>query len=228
MLHITISVKDFKAIVVHSGLNNLVTNVFYSYPSCPMQISYHDDGVWSEFILMTTAEARVTPASQVPNLDPEPKPVISKLPEEVKSNSKRSTQILTPSLNKTARVDGQRSVHDVNLDPYFPAPLPSTQSESLFIPRANDECDDQIWNPINYDEEDSEMLMWDDGKKNTSKPDLVHMFNDFAGQDISTEKNSSGINDDKLSSNDLLLGLPPTQKLSQIRNLGIFDQNELI
>ena len=44
--------------------------------------------------------------------------------------------------------------------PSPPPPQPSIQSESLFLPDADE---DRKWDPANFDEEEDEMLLWDTG-----------------------------------------------------------------
>ena len=65
-LHIVISVKDFKAIVAHSGISNTMVKALYSHPASPMQLSYSEDGILSEFILMTIGDSRGASATPAP------------------------------------------------------------------------------------------------------------------------------------------------------------------
>jgi len=62
-LHIVISVKDFKSIITHAGITNTIVKALYSQPSSPMQITYSDEGLLCEFILMTIGESRGSSAT---------------------------------------------------------------------------------------------------------------------------------------------------------------------
>src|SRR3954470_7613862 len=66
-LHIVINVKDFKSIVAHAGTVNTSVRALYSRPSSPMQLTYSDDGLLSEFILMTVGDPRGALATPMPN-----------------------------------------------------------------------------------------------------------------------------------------------------------------
>jgi len=65
-LHIIISVKDFKSIIAHAGMANTMVKALYSRPTSPMQLTYNEDGILSEFILMTIGESRAASATPAP------------------------------------------------------------------------------------------------------------------------------------------------------------------
>ncbi|KAI5794345.1 DNA repair protein RAD9 [Peziza echinospora] len=52
-LHITINLKDFKAVIHHADSLNAVVSVYYTDPGRPLQIQYEGDGMDCEFTLMT-------------------------------------------------------------------------------------------------------------------------------------------------------------------------------
>ena len=57
-LHIAISVKDFKNIVVHADTMGTIITAMYSQPSRPLQFSYTKEGMKCEFTLMTIGTSR--------------------------------------------------------------------------------------------------------------------------------------------------------------------------
>jgi cell cycle checkpoint control protein RAD9A len=148
-LHIIISVKDFKSIIAHAGITNTVVKALYSRPTSPMQLTYSEDGILSEFILMTIGDSRGASATPAPNASRTgTKRPTSRQPLEATSNSARTAASRMPPPPTTARVPR----------PSPPPPQPSLQSEALFVTEADD---DRRWDPANFDEEEDEMLLWD-------------------------------------------------------------------
>ena len=165
-LHIVISVKDFKAIVAHSGISNTMVKALYSHPASPMQLSYSEDGILSEFILMTIGDSRGASATPAPNASrANSKRPASRQPLEATSSSKRAAASMPPPPTSAAPSLAREASRVPRPSP--PPPQPSVQSQSLFLP-ADD--DDRQWDPSNYDDDD-EPLLWDqrDGKVNVLK-----------------------------------------------------------
>lgn len=159
-LHIVISVKDFKSIIAHAGINNTNIRALYSNPSSPMQLTYSEDGLQCEFILMTTGEARsasITPAANGSRAASK-KPAIRQ-PLEATSNLKRarSGSEMPPPIGPASSLARENTRRKISR-PSPPPPQPSIQSQALFLP-AND--DDRRWDPVEYRDEDNEMLLWD-------------------------------------------------------------------
>jgi cell cycle checkpoint control protein RAD9A len=155
-LHIVISVKDFKAIVAHAGITNIMVKALYSHPSSPMQVTYSEEGISSEFILMTIGESRAasaTPATNAARMAP--KRPASKQPLESTPGSKRLASEMPPPPPSVAPSRAREAVKA-----RVPLPPPSDDDpHSLFVP--ND--DDRRWDPAPYDDEEDEMLLlWDD------------------------------------------------------------------
>jgi cell cycle checkpoint control protein RAD9A len=160
-LHIVISVKDFKSIVAHAGITNTMVKALYSRPSSPMQLTYSDEGIVTEFILMTIGESRdasATPASN-PTRTASKRPS-SRQPLEAMLSSKRTASEMPPPPLSAAPRLGREITKGKVPRPSPPPPQPSIQSESLFLPDADD---DRKWDPANFDEEEDEMLLWDTG-----------------------------------------------------------------
>jgi cell cycle checkpoint control protein RAD9A len=164
-LHIVISVKDFKSIISHAGTINTTVKARYSHPSSPMQLTYSDEGVTSEFILMTTGESRGTssaPASRANSKRPASRP-----PLEATPSSKRpaNSDMRPPSASAAPSVNREAMARSKVSRPSPPPPQPSIQTDALFFPEADD---DRRWDPVNFDEEEDEMLLWDAGGNSVS------------------------------------------------------------
>ncbi|PBP17691.1 DNA repair protein rad9 [Diplocarpon rosae] len=199
-LHIVISVKDFKAIVAHAGIANTMVKALYSYPTNPMQFSYSEDGILSEFILMTIGESRAASATPVPNTSRiNTKRPASRQPLEATSSSKRTatSRMLPPLTNAAPNLTRAASRAP---RPSPPPPQPSAQSQSLFLPQADD---DRRWDPAIFEQEDDEMLLWDTGQLQES---------------IGQEQSAIGLEDSDLAPGQRLA---PTQRLSDVH--GLFD-----
>lgn len=168
-LHISVSVKDFKAIIAHAGITNLMVQAMYSYPLSPMQLSYSEEGILSEFILMTIGDSRGASATPAPNGSkpvskrPAPRqPLAATLSSKQEAGSEMPPPptIIAPSLgHQVSRTRVSR--------PSPPPPQPSVQSQALFLPEADD---DRRWDPANFDEEEDEMLLWDMGREKVITP----------------------------------------------------------
>ncbi|RKF79015.1 DNA repair protein rad9 [Golovinomyces cichoracearum] len=208
LLHIVISVKEFKAIVAHCAIHNVMVNAFYSHPSNPMQITYDFDGIISEFILMTVGGSFATPANSE-NQKRAKRPASRQLTGAESSSRKQLNQESFPSNQITRGPSQSKSIRP------SPPPLqPSQQSESLFIQQADH---DRKWEPLNFDDEDGEMLLWDVTEKDHAGLDFRKPLSNSA-RDYQPSKI-----DEYISDPNVIEGIPPTQNLSQVWNLGLFD-----
>ena len=206
LMHIVISVKDFKAIVTHAETLQGTITAHFSLPTRPLQFSYQNHGVHSEFTLMTTGDYRGASSTPNPNfisnrnssrqpsvatttapsrntseMPPPPRPVASKPP---------SSQSQRLSLKETMR---QAPARSVDPDP-----------DSLFMPRE----DERAWDPPNYEEEE-EMLGWDANNEHPSAS-FHQTFRDSG----SATRSSKSVQPPSFDSQE---GLEPTQRLSQVR-----------
>lgn len=156
LLNIAISIKDFKAIVAHCGIINTKVNAFYSQHSYPMLLTYDYEGVWSDFILMTAGGSTITPVPNEKQRDlkrPAPKKSI-----ELMHDRKIVASDALPHLSQINKATTPPKLTDSLILP----PKPSIQSDSLFLPQADD---DRRWDPAFFDEEGEEILLWDKGAK---------------------------------------------------------------
>lgn len=156
-LHIVISVKDFKSIITHAGITTTLVKACYSRPASPMQLTYSDDeGILSEFILMTVGEARGKTAT------PAPRAASNRAAsrQAAAQNSGRATpsEMPPPPPPRTASMRESKAGKSKVTRPSPPPPQPSIPSDDLFMPAADG---DQVWDPVNYDDDDDAMLLWD-------------------------------------------------------------------
>lgn len=179
-LRIGISVKDFKAIVIHAETLKTSISAFYSYPTRPMQLAYQGNGMQCEFTLMTIGEYRggsVTPAPvnirsgsvaasarassrQVshPPSRPLSRQTSRQLSEQVGNQVQQSVSHMPPPAEPASR----RFIRDLPSQksprPSPPPPKASVDTQSLFLP-ADDDEDERQWGERNYDEEE-DTLGW--------------------------------------------------------------------
>lgn len=202
-LHIIISVKDFKAIVVHA--DTLKTNIkaYYSRPTRPLQFSYGCDGLTCEFTLMTTGEyaAGTGPPAvpqQVPSRATLQNPSVAT--ERLESRSMRSK--MPPPSEPVSRQSAQRRIPGSRKEPT--PRLTQSEDASLFV----QQDDDDAWEPLDYNNEE-ETLGWD-----ASAEPNASAFRTF--QDTASLSRSATATDD---SND---AVAPTQRISQFKSLGLW------
>ncbi|TVY35838.1 DNA repair protein rad9 [Lachnellula subtilissima] len=210
-LHIVISVKDFKSIITHAGITNTIVKALYSRPQCPMQLTYSDEGMTSEFILMTTGEVRGLSQAPTPNASRAgSKRPVTRQPLEAKSNSEMPPPPASAAPSRVREDANKRAPR-----PSPPPPQPSIQANELFMSQ-NDE--DRRWDPVN-DDDDETMLLWDTGEVDNNPMTMNSSRNPNQSQSI----NGPPVNDGGDSDANLIptQRLPPTQRLSEVK--GIFD-----
>lgn len=160
-LHVAISAKDFKAVVIHADSLKTPITARYTRPCRPMQLAYKSEGINAEFTLMTRGEAGENdddrpasssrPASQLsarpaaqrvpaggsgkPSMPPPPTP-------SARSSASRPLPP-PPSRSEIISTDASRSAFaDLN--------------DSLFVPAD----DDRQWDEQDYEEEQEDILTW--------------------------------------------------------------------
>ncbi|KAF2097221.1 hypothetical protein NA57DRAFT_77475 [Rhizodiscina lignyota] len=204
-LHITISVKDFKAIVSHAETLRCQFNAFFSRPGRPLQFQYGSGGMECSFTLMTIQDGRTAPAPVPANTHqmqtrtakkPEKAPAVQ---ERANTAKKASAQMPPPPVPNTRKTLGRagtsgtatpsQGVQQRNLDP-----------DSLFVQQ--DEEDHQ-WDPANLDE--GETLGWDASADNDA---FQPGFKDTATPARTASYEAPGPD-----------ALEPTQRMSQIKGL---------
>lgn len=159
-LHIAISVKDFRNIILHAdGLRTSVT-ALYSQPAHPLQFSYGAGGMQCEFTLMTIGDFRNSSASST--LRSNARENTNGAPTRTFVQS-RGTNMPPPAARQSStpsqarRLGSRQMVNAVRTDP-------AENPESLFLP----EDDDSRWDPQEDRGEDDDMLAWDASADNVS------------------------------------------------------------
>ncbi|CBX99875.1 similar to DNA repair protein rad9 [Plenodomus lingam JN3] len=212
-LHIIISVKDFKAIVVHADTLKTSLKAYYSQPTRPLQFSYGYDGLLCEFTLMTSGNITAIPAIPTPALQThnsrQTSRATSAATERTDTRSTRSGMpppMDTPSRrDRIGRLRNPGSRQSSTTAQVEPA---QQDSESLFIPddeevrRREEEEEEQTWAPVDYEKE--ETLGWD-----ASANHDVSAFPTF--RDSGTTVRGNAVEKAEV--------FEPTQRVSQIKGL---------
>ena len=177
-LHIGISVKDFKAIVAHAETLKTSITASYSFPTRPMQLTYHEHGMQCEFTLMTIGDYRggsVTPApAAVRHISPVPAERAPSLQSTVQTAVQPKTTNMPPPSQPLSRSFTKEPQSQRAQRPSPPPPKASLDPESLFLPA--DEDDDRIWGERNYDVE-QDTLGWDASVNNVKHIVIAHTTN---------------------------------------------------
>jgi cell cycle checkpoint control protein RAD9A len=200
-MHIIISVKDFKAIVLHA--DTLKTNLksYYSQPTRPLQFSYGCDGLVCEFTLMTSGDYSTT-ASQTPA------PAVQ-MPsrENSRLESRNRSFDMPPPAEPPSRLEraakrrhpGSRKANSSK--PAAPDP------DSLFVQQDEDER----WEPLDYNQEE-ETLGWD-----ASADHGTATFPTFTDSGSAVDAMSKTETETEESETSEVIA--PTQRVSQIKGL---------
>lgn len=194
-LHIIISVKDFKAIVIHADTLRASLTAYYSQPTRPLQFSYGSDGLLCEFTLMTSGDynAATAPPTPVPQVPSRATSRAQSSATEMPDNRSMPPPVEPASRRSIRRQPGSRKAA---------SPRPQEDSESLFVPQ--DEEEDARWEPANYDN-DEETLGWDaSADRDVGNFPTFRDTGSFSRSDTAAER---------------MEGIDPSQRVSQIKGL---------
>lgn len=224
-LHVAINVKDFKAAVAHAETLNASVTARYSRPCRPLQLAYESDGINSEFTLMTRGEADpddIPPSSRrvIRELSARqtPAPLVQPSSSNNNDTTAASNRDMPPPSSRRARpLTGTASASVCNPEPSMEAE-PSRPSasidfdNSLFVPAD----DDRQWDETNEEETTEDVLGWDASMDQETlhrypEDSESRMFN----RDMEPESETVTAEDE--------MGIPPTQRISQLHGLGLFD-----
>ncbi|KAF2501802.1 DNA repair protein Rad9 [Lophium mytilinum] len=198
-MHTIISVKDFRAIVLHAETLKTSLNAYYSHPTRPLQLNYTSDGMYCEFTLMTAGDYVDTPPPSAAPVGPSR--TTSRAPSTAteRSESRSFRQDMPPPPAPTTRTSARR-LGNSGAARKAPSPIPSeADSESLFV--GQDE--DAQWDPAES-RNDEETLGWDASAENDVA--IYPTFRD-SGSLARTQSEESAD------------GVAPTQRISQIKGL---------
>lgn len=244
-MHIAISVKDFRAIVLHAETLRTSVQASYSFPTRPMQLAYSERGMQCEFTLMTIGDYRgsSTPAPVTAGKSPSlPRDVLSmrqaSAPPTQGSGDReahdRDHAAMPPPSQPASRSLAQLPQTPVVPDglqqkassqqPSRPFPAPpkgSLDPESLFLPA--EASDDREWDEPDV-EDDGLTLGWDASANPVSEDpkNTFAMLGAHAFKEIPLRSNQRSLGD---SSHDHALStwakdadqrIPPTQRLSEV------------
>ncbi|TDZ18750.1 DNA repair protein rad9 [Colletotrichum orbiculare MAFF 240422] len=212
-LRIVVSVKDFRAIILHAGTSGSNLSAKYSTPARPIQFAYQGDGLNSEFLLMTVGE-RGNPGQKTKKGKGKAGPRQQQL--EAAAGSRRQSAAPSEPLEQpaahsmppppVASLRGAARTSLFDLRPSQRPPPATMRSEGLFV-------DDQEWEPVrdeaDEDEEENARLEWD----HSEHPNYSAMH-----LDRGVTEDRGGFDPTPASSD----GLEPTQPLSDVRRLGLF------
>lgn len=224
-LHIVISVKDFKAIVLHADTLKTSFRAYYSQPTRPFQFSYGCDGLLAEFTLMTSGDysgAPPTPtlAPRQPTATPQQQSrqgshAPSATSERLDTHSMRSE--MPPPVQPASRRDQNGRLRNPGSRQPSSAPTQSQTArlqkqpedeESLFVPHDDatmQEEEDAAWAPMDYEKE--ETLGWDASADHDAA--VFPTFRD-SGDSGSVSRTAT---------TDSTTVIEPTQRLSEIKGL---------
>lgn len=166
-IHIGITIKDFKAVVMHAETLRASITALFSRPGRPMQLAYTEHGMQCEFTLMTIGEYRggsVTPSPALAqNRSVTPSDRQTSHQPSAQDNRRQTTNAMPPPVQPASRSFTREPPSQRPPRPSPPPPKASLDEESLFVPVDND--DDRMWDERNFDEEE-DTLGWDPTAKN--------------------------------------------------------------
>ncbi|KAL2872383.1 putative DNA repair protein rad9 [Aspergillus lucknowensis] len=214
-VHVAISLKDFKAVIAHAETARVIITALYTRPCRPLQLAYDFEGIRTEFTLMTTGEPGPddvpTSSRPVPQLSARQTPAAAQASQAGSSGNSgqmppprsRPVRPLTGTASRSAEPNTQATMQQT----------PSSKFDSLFVPAD----DDRQWDVADDDEPGAEDMLGWDASANLDNPDSLGprlrdsepSFADIGNQmDVSRQDE---------------MGIPPTQRMSQLHGLGLFD-----
>ncbi|KAL4997008.1 Rad9-domain-containing protein [Aspergillus recurvatus] len=221
-VHIAISLKDFKAVISHAETARVLVTARYARPCRPLQLAYDYDGIRTEFTLMTTGEAgpEGLPSSAGPVRElsarqtPAPRSATAHAPAQTgNSNSANARQTALPRGRPIRPLTGTstRGTQQSTQATVATQPAPSTKFDSLFVPAD----DDRQWDVAEDEEAEAEDMLGWDATADPGNPDRL-------GPLLRDTEPSLG-DGDQMDVGDDEMGIPPTQRMSQLHGLGLFD-----
>jgi cell cycle checkpoint control protein RAD9A len=167
MVHIGISVKDFRAIVMHAETLKASITALYSHPTLPMQLTYREHGMQCEFTLMTIGDYRSDSATPTPAAIRK----ASSVPKNRQSSNQSPAQDRPPETADTMLPPVQPASRSFTRElpsqrpprPLPPPPKASLDPESLFL--SSDEEDERKWGEKTFEQEE-DTIGWDQSISN--------------------------------------------------------------
>ncbi|KAK1148627.1 hypothetical protein N8T08_008512 [Aspergillus melleus] len=215
-IHLAISLKDFKAVIAHAETAGAIITARYTRPSRPMQLAYDIEGLRSEFTLMTTGDPGTDDgpvSSRPPELSARqtPAPIQSNTSQPRPSNRSVDVRQMPPppSRSRSIRPLTGTSARNTQTQPESQPPPASINFESLFVPAD----DDGQWDVPNDEEEAEDVLGWDA----TGDQHIDSLGQRLRDTEPSMRRGNQATHEEEE------MGIPPTQRMSQLHGLGLFD-----
>lgn len=182
-MHIAISVKDFRAVVLHAETLRTSVQASYSFPTRPMQLAYNEVGMQCEFTLMTIGTYRGSSTTPAPVAEGRSTSLaredlstrqVSTPPTQASNNLVANNQDSgtmpppsQPASRSFARFSQANTVPEERRQETLiqqasrdspPPPKASMDPHSLFLPTGG--AEDEQWDEANYGDEE-EVVGWD-------------------------------------------------------------------
>ncbi|KAG2413670.1 hypothetical protein HFD88_002859 [Aspergillus terreus] len=213
-LHVAIALKDFKAAIAHAETAGTMITARYTRPCRPLQLAYGFGGVKAEFTLMTRGESG---GDDAPASSRAPAPELSarQTPAPVhftQTNTASDARQMPPPRSRSIRPLTGTSTRGTESNTASQRPPPSINFDSLFVPAD----DDRQWDVPNEDEDEEaqDVLGWDATADQET-------FNASLGPGL--RDNEPSMQQQAPSGREEEMGIPPTQRMSQLHGLGLFD-----
>ncbi|KAF2673167.1 hypothetical protein BT63DRAFT_147837 [Microthyrium microscopicum] len=212
-LHIVVSVKDFRAVVLHAESIDTVLHAYYTSPGRPLQFAYNKGSMNCQFTLTTAGEYRGT------TIQPAPVGAATRHRSESERASKpppSRAKVMppppAPSGRRNTKTLGKRR-------PSAPDRSAETsrdnQDEPLFVPMEND---DRNWDPPSYDNAE-ESLGWDASEETESLFSRQIREQEARAAAAATKRKEEVPETGPDESQEASISLSPTQRLSDIPRL---------
>jgi cell cycle checkpoint control protein RAD9A len=152
-LHIIISVKDFRAIVMHAETLDVTLQAYYSSPGRPLQFIYSKASMECQFTLMTAGEYRGSTVEAIERMN---RGGTQTTNNATAIQRQQPPKIMLPPPRppegrRSATKLGKRQVDERSKS----ATTDESDDQPLFVPQ-----DDREWDPAPYDNGE-EVLGWD-------------------------------------------------------------------
>ncbi|KAL4956363.1 Rad9-domain-containing protein [Aspergillus filifer] len=229
-MHVAINCKDFRAVISHADLAGAILTARFTRPCRPLQLAYEFEGARAEYTLMTTGAAspedlpsssRAVRELSARQASAPPVPAQVRAPAGRSTSSTSNTRPMAPPrgrpvrpLTGTATATAKTTTRGTTpatqtQDTTQPPPASSIKFDSLFVPAD----DDRQWDVAEDEEaEPEDMLGWD-ATADPNNDDGMFLRDAEPGP----RRDPMDINEKDE------MGFPPTQRMSQLHGLGLFD-----
>lgn len=172
-MHITINLKDFKAVVFHAETGMATITAQYTRPCKPMQLAYEIPGIKAEFTLMTRGEADPDDApsssrATMPQLSRRTAASVSTTAQasardaSFRAMTENSPMPPPPPRNRPLRpLHGSSTQDRLSRNSPTDRPSASAASESMEFDSLFVSQDDDRWDEMITNEEPQDILGWD-------------------------------------------------------------------